>query len=134
MQCIGSKDHRSMGKPLMELGDKLSTLAEHDGMLAEMLGENGFFALMQDPSKVEALPPPLQKGVKGMMHALSDESCVYSGAPLRINGRAIGTFCCFYSGLKDGEVSEANKQLQHAKADAAARIIGDFADTSDAGA
>ena len=98
-----------------------------------MLGENGLFAIFQDPSKLDALPENIQKGLGALIHYMTAGDFLYSGTPLRVNGRAIGTFCCLYTGLKDGLLPESNKALQVEKAAAAARIVDEVADTSGVG-
>ena len=80
----------------MGMGEKVSVLAANDPALAHAFGPDGLFALMQDPEKMAALPPELQRGMGLFGTAMSSPDLLYTGAPLRVGGRTIGTFCCLF--------------------------------------
>ena len=81
---------------IMGMGEKVSVLAANDPALAHAFGPDGLFALMQDPEKMAALPPELQRGMGLFGTAMSSPDLLYTGAPLRVGGRTIGTFCCLF--------------------------------------
>ena len=61
-----------------------------------------------------------------LTHRRSSRWCVsytYTGAPLRVHGRTIGTFCAMHGPLGDDEVSAAQKAMLQQKAKEAGQLV-----------
>lgn len=135
MHCM-RPGHAKMSamETMMGLGAKLGTLMAVDASVAAALAPDGLMAAFQDPSKLEGFEPAVVRGMGALFHHCAKPGNLYAGTPIRIDGRAIGTFCCLYDlPAERGELDDARKALQIAKAERVAKILVEIADTSGAG-
>jgi hypothetical protein len=80
-------------------------------------GQHSLFDYMLDPSLLGTLEPIEQEYITALFSATMSTESVYSGMPVRIQGRPIGAFCCTYDKLP-GKVPDENlRAIQQAKAD-----------------
>ena len=112
-------------------GPGLGTLLQHDPSLAAVFGPGSpMIALMSgDMSALGDMSPAAVKGLMSMMGYLAPGvDTIYTGCPLRVHGRTIGTFCAIYMGV-EGSLDPARKELVQAKAKEAGQILEGIVET-----
>jgi len=127
MLCLRKTDKRmQVDQTIFGLGDGLTTLASDDPALAATMG---LFGQMMDPSlprDPDVFTPELERGLGLLAGFMASDNAMYSGAPLRVGGRTIGTFCCLYLDIE--EVDQERKAMQLVKAERAGKILETIAE------
>ena len=98
------------GEPAM-----LGALSQADSAFAEGLSA---LAPCMDPAWLEAHPGPAI-----MFAAMNDVSNIYVGAPLRIQGRVVGTLCALLKGEGLSEASVAHRQALEGEAKRVTEVL-----------
>lgn len=106
-------------------GAGMGALLQHDESLAKVFGPGSpMVALMtQDMDALKDMSPAALKGMMAMMgYLMPGVDSIYTGCPLRVHGRTIGTFCAIYMGL-EGDLPPTRKELVQAEAKECGQII-----------
>lgn len=126
--------------PKLEAFDKIMSMPEgaiaslraSDPSFDAMFASSGMMSALMDPEVMASYSPERQRGMAIMFSGLQHPGLLYSGCPVRVQGRTIGTCCCLYLDHPD-DVSDAEKAGQMRYAAQIGELLASFSDVSKVG-
>lgn len=118
---------------IMALGeDGIRSLTATNPSFEAMFGPSGLVTAMSDPEVMATFTPEQQRGAGLMFGFLNNSGAMYSGCPVRVEGRTIGTFCCLFMDRSD-EMTEAETEIQRAHAASVGALLSSLSDLTEVG-